>query len=280
MWPNAVDAPAFPQLSNALFYAQLSKTLGERTRTAHRCGQFGHRRWNVLLLSFTSSSCTAEEVEPVAMHRRHFLHGLARPAPGGRHRAPDGRHAGHAARAGRVPARRLATAASLLVPTSSSFYYEQRPNIAIARPGAPWPMRPCALNADCGVCIPALADSMLPLFEQQQLAFVPFAGTDDVSRSHFETQDRIELGQALVGTRDFQSGFMNRLAQVLGARDAIAFTDQLPLTFRGAAQVPNLSLNSLTKETFLRRTPSEPDRRHVPGHFAGRTSPRRSFARA
>ena len=139
-------------------------------------------------------------------------------------------------------------AANLLVPLGSSFYYEQRPNIAIARPGSAADAA-VPLNAEWGLN-PALIDSMLPLFERRQLAFVPFAGTDDTSRSHFETQDSIELGQPLVGTRNFQSGFMNRLAQVLGARDAIAFTDQLPLTFRGAVQVPNLALNNLTKPPF------------------------------
>ena len=139
-------------------------------------------------------------------------------------------------------------AASLLVPVSSSFYYEQRPNIAIARPGSAADAA-IPLNAEWGLH-PALVDTMLPLFERRQLAFIPFAGTDDTSRSHFETQDSIELGQPLVGTRDFQSGFMNRLAQVLGARDAIAFTDQLPLIFRGAVQVPNLVLNNLTKPSF------------------------------
>jgi uncharacterized protein (DUF1501 family) len=139
-------------------------------------------------------------------------------------------------------------AASLLVPLGSSFYYEQRPNIAIARPGSAVDAA-LPLNAEWGLN-PALIDTLLPLFERKQLAFVPFAGTDDTSRSHFETQDSIELGQPLVGTRDFQSGFMNRLARVLGARDAIAFTDQLPLTFRGALQVPNLSLANLTKPSF------------------------------
>ena len=139
-------------------------------------------------------------------------------------------------------------AASLLVPVASSFYYEQRPNIAIARPGSAADAV-IPLDADWGLN-PALVDTMLPLFEARQLAFVPFAGTDDASRSHFETQDSIELGQPLVGTRNFQSGFMNRLAQVLGARDAIAFTDQLPLTFRGTLQVPNLALVNLAKPSF------------------------------
>ena len=139
-------------------------------------------------------------------------------------------------------------AASLLVPVGSSYYYEQRPNIAIARPGSAADAA-IPLNAEWALN-PALIDTMLPLFERQQLAFVPFAGTDDLSRSHFETQDSIEFGQPLAGTHNFQSGFMNRLAQVLGARDAIAFTDQLPLTFRGAVQVPNLALTNLTKPSF------------------------------
>jgi uncharacterized protein (DUF1501 family) len=135
--------------------------------------------------------------------------------------------------------------ASLLVPVGSSFYYEQRPNIAIARPGSVADAA-IPLNAEWGLT-PALVDSMLPLFERKQLAFVPFAGTEDTSRSHFETQDSIELGQPLRGRRDFQSGFMNRLAQVLGAHDASAFTDQLPWTCRGEVPVPNLSLASLGK---------------------------------
>ena len=137
-------------------------------------------------------------------------------------------------------------ATSLLVPSSSGFYYEQRPNIAVARPGT---AADAALPLDGDWSLhPALRDSVLPLFEKKQVAFVPFAGTDDISRSHFETQDSIELGQALQGHRDFQSGFMNRLAAVLGARDAIAFTDQLPLIFRGSAQVPNLALASIGRQ--------------------------------
>jgi uncharacterized protein (DUF1501 family) len=134
-------------------------------------------------------------------------------------------------------------ATSLLVPSSSGFYYEQRPNIAVARPGT---AADAALPLDGDWSLhPALRDSVLPLFEKKQAAFIPFAGTDDTSRSHFETQDSIELGQPLQGRRDFQSGFMNRLAAVLGARDAIAFTDQLPLVFRGSMPVPNLALNSI-----------------------------------
>ncbi|MEO7058013.1 MAG: DUF1501 domain-containing protein [Caldimonas sp.] len=134
-------------------------------------------------------------------------------------------------------------AASLLVPHTSDYYYEQRPNIAVARPGTGADAA-LPLDADWSLA-PALRDSVWPLFLKQQAAFVPFAGTDDLSRSHFETQDSIELGQPLQGSRNFRSGFMNRLAAVLGTKDAIAFTDQLPLVFRGDVQVPNLALRSI-----------------------------------
>ena len=138
-------------------------------------------------------------------------------------------------------------AANLLVPTASSFYYESRPNIAIAKTAA------LKLDADWGLA-PALTDSIHPLWLKQQAAFVPFAGTNDASRSHFETQDHIELGQPDEGGRDFRSGFMNRLAGVIGAGkpatsrlEAMAFTDQVPLILRGNLPVANQALRDLGK---------------------------------
>jgi uncharacterized protein (DUF1501 family) len=136
-------------------------------------------------------------------------------------------------------------ALSLLVPQASPFYREVRPNIGIGaaelgRSGT------TALDASWGLH-PALETSVLPLVQRGQAVFVPFAGTDDVSRSHFETQDSIELGQLLTGRRDFQSGFLNRLAAVLGAREAIAFTEQLPLVLQGSVSVANASLRNLPK---------------------------------
>jgi uncharacterized protein (DUF1501 family) len=139
--------------------------------------------------------------------------------------------------------------ASLLVPFSSAYYYEARPNIAVARPGSD---AQCALPLDSNWGLhPALRDSVYPLWEAGQLAFAPFAGSDDLSRSHFKTQDSIEFGQPLEGARDFNSGFMNRLASVLGASaEAISFTEQLPVVFRGPARVPNLALRNLTKPSL------------------------------
>jgi uncharacterized protein (DUF1501 family) len=133
-------------------------------------------------------------------------------------------------------------AANVIVPAESDFYYRARPNIALPRPGT---ADNAALPLDEDWAIhPALKDSMLPLYAKHQAAFVPFAGTDDTSRSHFETQDSIELGQGINGTRDFRSGFMSRLAAVLQESvTPIAFTGQLPLIFRGQTTIPNMSLN-------------------------------------
>jgi len=138
-------------------------------------------------------------------------------------------------------------AANVVVPTGSDFYYASRPTLAIARPDVGNPNAALALNSDWGLH-PALRDSLYPLWAKREIAFIPFAGpSDDVSRSHFETQDTIELGQAVGGSRDYRSGFMSRLAAELSRVKPIAFTDQLPLTFRGKAQIPNVGINAVGK---------------------------------
>ncbi|NOV24620.1 DUF1501 domain-containing protein [Cupriavidus necator] len=163
-------------------------------------------------------------------------------------------------------------AASVLVPAGSDFYYAARPNIAIRRPPAPGadvdPDAAVALatafGADSAVrgigdwaLHPALAPTLLPLWQQGQLAFVPFAGTHDLSRSHFETQDGIEAGlpgdgadrQAVAALRG--SGFLNRLAQAMGGKAApVAFTDGLPLVLSGPRDVPNVSLKGAGRAPF------------------------------
>lgn len=151
-------------------------------------------------------------------------------------------------------------AANLLVPTASSFYYEARPNIAIAKSAA------LPLDDSWGLA-PALADSIQPLWQQGQASFVPFAGTHDTTRSHFETQDHIELGQPDNASRDFRSGFMNRLAGVLGAGaslEAMAFTDQVPLILRGSLPVANQALRDLGKPAI-----SASQAQTIAGMYAG-----------
>ncbi|QSR85162.1 DUF1501 domain-containing protein [Methylacidimicrobium sp. B4] len=144
----------------------------------------------------------------------------------------------------------------LLVPYASDFYYEARPTLALPRPGAGDPNATIPLDADWGLN-PALRDSLFSLWESKQVAFIPFAGTDDLSRSHFETQDRIECGEAGESSGDYRSGFLARLSNVLTGVSPIAFTDNLPLSFRGSVQdVPNLSLKGDPKARFDERQSS------------------------
>jgi len=144
-------------------------------------------------------------------------------------------------------------AANLLVPYANDFYYESRPHIAVPRSGSGADAA-VALDADWALH-PALKDSLMPLWQSKQLAFVPFAGTQDLTRSHFETQDHIELGQG-AQTLDFNDGFLNRLIGQIGARaKPMAFTAQVPLSMRGAQRVPNEAIAQAGQDGGLARIP-------------------------
>jgi uncharacterized protein (DUF1501 family) len=179
------------------------------------------------------------------MQRRDFLTMLSLAAPltiaGRLYAAPQSR-----TRLLIVFLRGAYDAANVVVPVASDFYYQSRPTLAIARPNPADPNAALPLDRDWGLH-PALKDTLYPIYKKGQLAFIPFAGTDDVSRSHFETQDTIELGQSIDGSRDYRSGFMSRLVGQLTDLQAISFTDQLPLTFRGGASIPNIALGSVGK---------------------------------
>jgi len=139
--------------------------------------------------------------------------------------------------------------ANLLVPYSSADYYEVRRSIAIPRPDPAVAGGAMALDADWALA-PAVRETMGPLFRDRQLLFIPFAGTEDLSRSHFETQDSIELGQPVGGARDLRSGFLARLVAVLNGARPMSFTDALPLAFQGQGDIPNLALRSVGKPAF------------------------------
>ena len=148
-------------------------------------------------------------------------------------------------------------ACNVLIP-QTSFYAESRPNIAIARPDA-GANAALALNADWAL-MPALQSTLYPRIQAGEVAFVPFAGIDDLSRSHFETQDRVELGLPLPGEHvdpqaprpDTTQGFLNRLAQELGTRldsdqRVMSFTDRLPTVLQGRRMVANTGLGRTGK---------------------------------
>ena len=114
---------------------------------------------------------------------------------------------------------------NLLIPYSSGFYYESRPNIAVPKPDPASNTGALALDADWALA-PAVRDTVGVMYAQRQAAFVPFAGTGFLGR----------LSAALAGAR--------------GGNSAIAFTDALPLAFEGSETVPNLSLKNVGKPPF------------------------------
>ena len=142
---------------------------------------------------------------------------------------------------------------NLLIPYSSDFYYESRPTLAIAKPDPQNTNSAIGLDSEWGLN-PILRDSVYPLWQKKQVAFVPFAGTDDMSRSHFETQDNIESGEPTGQRTDYRSGFLARLSGSLANVPSIAFTDALPLSFQGGSKdIPNISLRGVAKPAFDER---------------------------
>jgi uncharacterized protein (DUF1501 family) len=150
-------------------------------------------------------------------------------------------------------------AVNVVIPVSSDFYYEVRPTIALPKPDPANPNAAISLARPKDAVMwglhPALKDSMMPLWQKGQLAFVPFAGTEDLTRSHFETQDSMESGMPVAAPGSaphaYGSGFLNRLATALDASAApVAFTDGLPMVMSGEAIVPNVSLKGTGKAPF------------------------------
>jgi len=146
-------------------------------------------------------------------------------------------------------------AASVLVPFVSAFYYESRPSIAIPGPREASADAASALDSYWALH-PALKGSVFALYQQRQALFVPYAGSQDESRSHFHAQDVLELGQGYGARLDYSSGFLNRLVDLLGRERGsvgVSFTENLPLVFKGNVLVANRALKGQTKNAFSAR---------------------------
>jgi len=138
---------------------------------------------------------------------------------------------------------------SVLVPYKEPFYYEMRPHIAIPPPVTGGATGQAAVALDGRWALhPTMADELFPLWEAGQLAFVPFAGTGFVSRSHFQAQDWIEFGQRPGASPDTSNGFLNRLLAELGTTsDGVSFTTTLPEILQGGVRVANAPLTGKGK---------------------------------
>jgi uncharacterized protein (DUF1501 family) len=143
--------------------------------------------------------------------------------------------------------------ASFLVPYGSDFYYASRPTIAIPKPVAGNAATAIKLSDYWGLH-PA-AKGLLPLWQKQQLAIVPFAGINDASRSHFDNQEIMELGERTKSTTS--SGWMARLGALLHERfgtGAISFTGDPALALRGAVPTaPSIAVDQVSAQTWDKR---------------------------
>src|SRR5437763_14861476 len=115
---------------------------------------------------------------------------------------------------------------SVVVPHGDEAYYAARPTIAIAKPGAA--EGALALDGHFGLH-PGLA-ALMPLWQENQLAFVHAAGSPDPTRSHFDAQLFMENGTP--GTPATPDGWMNRLLAAIpglprGSTDALAIGSTL-----------------------------------------------------
>jgi len=130
--------------------------------------------------------------------------------------------------------------ASLLVPSASDFYYRSRPSIAVPRPGSGDANAAIALDRDWALNA-AVRDSLHALYANKQALFIPFSGSDDVSRSHFQAQDLMELGQGAGAALDYSSGYLNRLVEALSGKAAsggVSFTGNLTPVFKARYPCP------------------------------------------
>ena len=126
---------------------------------------------------------------------------------------------------------------SVVVPYREPSYYGDRPNIAIPQPGEP----NGALDLDGQFGLhPALAP-LLPLWQQQSLAFVHSCGSNDETRSHFDAQDYLESGTP--GVKSTRDGWMNRLLGVMSGKNpiqAVSVGSTTPRILLGKIAVANL----------------------------------------
>jgi hypothetical protein len=158
-------------------------------------------------------------------------------------------------------------AASVLVPWSSDDYHRLRPNTAIPRPDPADPKASDWLD-DSWSLHPALRESMLPLWRRKELAFVPFAGTDDLSRSHFETQERIEEGFGPDIDLGGASGWISRLVGLLDPdlRNLLHRRSPRHLLWQGGHSESALARSA---QGPLRRPPERAAGAALPGRHAG-----------
>jgi uncharacterized protein (DUF1501 family) len=126
---------------------------------------------------------------------------------------------------------------SMVVPYGDPFYYQNRTDISLAAPTqASGENTTLDLNGYFGLN-PALAP-LLPLFKQGHLAAIQACGSPNASRSHFDSQDLMEMG--VDEDKSIPDGWLNRLigccpedAAKKTAFRAVSMTAGIPRSLQG-----------------------------------------------
>ena len=132
---------------------------------------------------------------------------------------------------------------SMVVPHGDSFYYRERPRIAIPRADL--------LDLDGHFGLHPALEALRPLWENGSLAVIHAAGSPHATRNHFDAQDFVETGTT--GMNSTADGWLNRFCHhdcrhECTAFRAVAFGPRLPRILAGSA--PALAIDDLPVDGF------------------------------
>ncbi|HEY1058134.1 MAG TPA: DUF1501 domain-containing protein [Limnobacter sp.] len=131
---------------------------------------------------------------------------------------------------------------SLLFQPDNTYYHDVRPTLSLGRNG----LSDEAQRIDANWAVHPALEPLYPWLQRKQLAFVPFCGTGDNSRSHFKAQEVLERGLNDGERLQTQDGLLNRVVKVL-ARDfsglgGANFVQGSPLMCAGSQDIPFVEL--------------------------------------
>jgi len=131
---------------------------------------------------------------------------------------------------------------NVVIPFKDRAYYALRPTIAVKEPATG---EERAIDLDGYFALHPALMPIKPIYDKGQLAIVHAAGSPDNSRSHFDSQDYMELGTP--GIKSTPDGWLNRYLSekpVPGSPfRGVAVSPQMPRTLVGSA--PALSMSSI-----------------------------------
>ena len=151
---------------------------------------------------------------------------------------------------------------NLIVPAADPFYYDLRPTLAIAEPGATGG----AIDLNGFFALHPALEPLKALYDTGNLAIVPAAGSPHETRSHFDAEDYMELGY--LGKDLVFDGWLNRHMQLKGATSgtfsAVGVGARLPTSLHGS--FPAVGVGDVESFSVL-----APDSRSLAMEYALRT---------